>query len=239
MEEKNELNDILLQSENDSSGKSNILLIIAAVLIIFFLGVVGYKIVSDTSGGSKALPTKVSTGAKSEGFSKMTVNQTNGMAPTAKDPIEEQREKELDAKLQEIKKKYQQDTKTVETKPTLPVEEKIPAVTTKPAPKKLTPIKKEKVQKPVQKTAAKKAKTRSNYYVQLGSYFKKPSKKFLSNITKNGFKYKIHYTKSKKDNKYHYRLYVGPYKSKGKAKSELQQVKKKLKVDRAFVIKDY
>ncbi len=240
MEEKNELNDILLQSDNDSGSKNNMLLIIAALLIIFFLGVVGYKIVSDTSGSSK-LPTKVSTGAKSDNFSKIDVKTNDNLKPEGKDPIEKQKEDDFNKKLEEIRAKYQKEAdqaKTEETAkeniPSLPVETKITPepqkeAAKKPEPKKITPVKTVKSEK----TSSK----RNNYYVQIGSFTKKPSKDILGNITKKGFNYKLR--KAAKDGKKYTRLYVGPYKTKKEAEKAMAKIEKSLKVDGAFVKKDY
>ncbi|MCV6607151.1 MAG: SPOR domain-containing protein [Campylobacterales bacterium] len=243
MEEKNELNDILLQADDDKNNKGNMLLVVAAVLIIFFLGVIGYKIVSDTSG--QKLPTKVNTSAKSDDFSKVPMKQTKDTVPTGKDPIEAKKEEEFNKKLAEIKAKYQQDTKKAETKktvtpppPALPVETKVPTEKPKPVVKteqKKKPVVKPKP-KPKQTTKTTKSKGSYNYYVQLGSFKKKPSKDMLKTISKKGFKYRLKKVNVKGAT--YTRLYVGPYKNKTEAKAWQKKIEKRLKVTNTLVKKD-
>ena len=60
--------------------------------------------------------------------------------------------------------------------------------------------------------------TSGSYYIQVGSFTKEPSKRFLSIITSSGFRYKL--TNG--------RLLIGPYSSKNSASKDLPKVKDKI-----------
>ncbi len=60
--------------------------------------------------------------------------------------------------------------------------------------------------------------SRGNYYIQVGSFANKPSQRFLSIITKSGFRYKLKAGK----------LLIGPYSSRSAAQSNLPKVKDRI-----------
>jgi len=75
------------------------------------------------------------------------------------------------------------------------------------------------VTKPVRKPAPSKPKASSgSYYIQVGSFSKRPDKRFLSTITKNGFHYKL----------YKGKLLIGPYSNDTAARRDLPRVKSKI-----------
>ncbi len=80
-----------------------------------------------------------------------------------------------------------------------------------------------------------KNKIQKNIFVQIGAFSKIPNKKYLNNIIKLGFKYKIHKVYIK--NKTFYKLLIGPYSSQNKASLESSKIKRKLNVSSAFILK--
>lgn len=244
MEEKNELNDILLQSdEEDKKDKSNLLLIAAAVLIVFFLGVIGYKILSDTSGKQKALPTQSKITAKSDDFSKMDVEKKEFKAmPKEKEVIAQD---EIDAKLAKIKESFKKDLEVVKEKETqkeAPKPIALKPVEKKEAPKPVAKVVEKPAPKPVVKpvaTPTTKTQKRDKFYIQVGSFQNSPSKKMLDAITSKGYSYKLRKMKNNNDGKTYTRLYVGPYSNKREAASALINAKKDIGLANAFVIRDY
>lgn len=71
-------------------------------------------------------------------------------------------------------------------------------------------------------------------FVQVGAFSKMPTSKYLSNITRQGFKYKIYKINIK--NKTYHKLLIGPYNSRGQAKLATDNIKKKLNVSGAFIL---
>ncbi len=98
-------------------------------------------------------------------------------------------------------------------------------VVKKPASKPVVKDKPKKTQP--KKTQPKKAKSPYSYYIQVGSFSTQPSKKFLSVIKKNGFRYKLKKGK----------LLIGPYSSDATARRDLAKVKNK--VNKSAFIKHF
>ncbi len=71
-------------------------------------------------------------------------------------------------------------------------------------------------------------------FVQIGAFSKIPTNKYLSSITKHGFKYKIYKIKIK--NKIFHKLLIGPYNSREQAKLETDNIKKKLNISSTFIL---
>ena len=105
----------------------------------------------------------------------------------------------VQAPIEEIKPEVKKPAPEVQT----PAPKTTPAPTAKPEPKKAPP---------------KKAASSSSYYIQVGSFASKPSSRFLSTITKNGYHYELKKGK----------LLIGPYGSDAAARRDLSGVKSKI-----------
>ena len=131
--------------------------------------------------------------------------------------IEEEKEEVAAPQSVEITKEFAQSPATPEVKES-PKAEEVAVPETKP-----TPVK------------AKKPKTVTSvsghpYYIQVGSFSKTPSSRFLGTIKNSGFNYKISTTgKTKK-------LLIGPYKNRASANTALVRVKDRINKS-AFVVK--
>lgn len=118
------------------------------------------------------------------------------------------------------------------------IEEKIPApvkVEKKEIPVLEKPVtKKPVVQKPTVKPVTKKPTVASTeqYYIQVGSFSKDPSARFLSVIKNSGFSYQI----TKADTRGTKKLHIGPYKTRADVNVALKKVKDRINKS-AFVVK--
>ena len=137
----------------------------------------------------------------------------------------------LDETIKKIEeKKGIKKEKTVEKEV---VEKKVQAV---------KPIEKEVVEKKVETKKVIKelvetpsADTSKGYFVQIGAFTKKPSDSYVTTIRNAKFKYKI-YQEDIKGVTYN-KVLIGPYSSKAAASESVEDIKQKLDVSSAFVVK--
>lgn len=115
------------------------------------------------------------------------------------------------------------------TKPVKPKKVKAPVVK---IPKPVVQTVKKPVKKPVATKPAPKSVFTKRYYVQVGSFKKQPSARFVSVIRNNGFRYKI--TKRTADGTK--KLLIGPYKDRASVNRALIQVRDRINKS-AFVVK--
>jgi len=193
MENKNELNDIILNKDNGANPNKKIILAVATLGIVLMIVIVVFS--SMNSGGTKNLPQAVLP-PKPKTTQTAQNENTVDSEPLFEDveviSDDTSSQDDLDKITQKLKKESMEQQKK-KTKP------KPPAV--------------KKVVKKEVKKAAKKAVTKTvqhgKYFVQVGSFSRyKPNKKFLSSIEKLGYTYKYH--KVGKINK----VLVGPFSSK-------------------------
>jgi len=121
------------------------------------------------------------------------------------------------------------EEKIPEPEPVKEVKKEVPAPPPKPVVKK--PIaKKPVVEKPVVKKPD--VVTSLKYYIQVGSFSKDPSARFLSVIKNSGFSYQL----TKANVKGIKKLHIGPYKTRAEVNVALKKVKDRINKS-AFVIK--
>jgi len=207
MEEKNELNDIILNKGNSSAGNKKIILAVATLGVILIIVVMLMNTL--TSKGTDNLPQamlppepqeKVKTPADEPLFEEVEVVQES---------------KQNGVSLDKIAKKLKEES----------IKEKAKTVIKE----SVKPVVKEDTKKIVPKKATTQVKTTkvsssATYFIQVGSFARyKPNKKFLDSITKLGYKYKYHQvtTGSKTLNK----VLVGPFNSEIEARKALRSVR--------------
>ena len=206
MEEKNQLNDIILNKGGATNSNKKIILAVATLGVILIIVVMLMNSLS--SSGTDNLPQAV--------LPPKPDSQATEQVPD--EPLFEEVEvvKDEDSNnLDAIAKKLKEESKA-ETKVVTPEPEPKPAPVVKPAPKKVA------VAKP--KAAAPKVATSGSYYVQVGSFSRyEPDKKFLKSITDKGFSYKYHKVtvKSKSLTK----VLVGPFNGEKDARSALRVIR--------------
>ena len=223
MDEKNELNDIILNRNSGNSGMKKLMLAVASLAILLIIVVVIMS--SLNSGGTSNLPQPIEP------------PQTNQVpSPVEDDPLFEpmaideaaSEEESLDNVAKKIKE--QSENSELIAGPDEMIEEETEVVV--PA-KYEKPVKEEPkvVEKPAVKKTVKKAETKpavkGRYYIQVGSFGRyAPDKKFLQKITSSGYSYIIHdATVNGVSMK---KVLVGPYASDKAARKDLPSVRSKI-----------
>lgn len=226
MEEKNELNDIILNKGNSSAGNKKVILAVATLGIVLIIVVMLMNTL--TSKGTDNLPQAV---LPPEPQKKAEAKMDEPLFEDVQVVKEQSQENDsLDKIAQKLKEQSINETVAA------PVEETIePAL--KKAPEKEAP---KTVVKEAAKPAAKPAATTaassgSEYYIQVGSFAKyEPNKKFLDTILNLGYKYKFHKVtiNSKTLNK----VLVGPFHNEAEAREALIPIRKSVEAG-AFLTK--
>ena len=211
MEEKNELNDIILNRGGGSGGSKKVLMAVATLAIILIIVVVIMNRLN--SDGTENLPQAVLPPEPAQ------------QAMTEEDPLFEpveviREDVPAEDSLDRIAQKLKEESMSEEA-PTVVVEDAPVAVeTVEPVPAK--PIVKPTV-KPAPKPAPKAAES-GKYYVQVGSFTKyEPNARFLKSITDRGYTYTYHKVVSggKTVNK----VLIGPFNSESEARGALKSIR--------------
>ncbi|MDY0116631.1 MAG: SPOR domain-containing protein [Sulfurimonadaceae bacterium] len=205
MEEKNELNDIILNKGGVSSNNKKIILAVATLGIVLIIVIMIMNTLSSTD--SENLPQailppepKIAQVEEDPLFEEVEVVQENG-----------QNSDNLDLVAQKLIAESQQQIEEVIQGPVVEPKKVVsaPKVATTP--------------KQVQQTQPAQAKTGS-YYIQVGSFSTyEPNKKFLKSITDKGYSYTYHKVSS--GGKTLNKVLVGPFKSEKEARDALRTVR--------------
>lgn len=225
MEDKNELNDIILNKNNSSNGNKKVILAVATLGVVLIIVVMLMNTL--TSNGTDNLPQAV--------LPPEPKPVTSTTQPKGEPLFEEVEVIQEDAKRNdELDKIAQKLKKESEANKPAPVKEE-PAVEYVEPEK---PVVQEPVHKAVVKPTPKpKVKTASkgHYYVQVGSFSRySPDKKFLSSITNRGYKYSYH--KVTRNNKTLNKVLIGPFNSERDARAALTNIRKHI-IKGAFLTK--
>ena len=218
MEEKNELNDIILNKSSSTSNNKKIMLAVATLGVVLILVVMLMD--SVTSNGTENLPQAILPPEPKANFSQF--EQEEPLFEEV-EVIEEKTENQdnLNMIAQRLKQESQEEKKTVAPKIKKTVPKKI--IKAKKA------ITKKKTTSKIQTVSSRK------YYIQVGSFSRyKPNKKFLKSITDNGFKYKYH--KITKNSKTLNKVLVGPFNNEKKARNALRTIRNSIEAG-AFLIR--
>ncbi len=223
MENKNELSDIVLEKDNSKTLKFKRILIIIALLIIVFLGVlVTMKLVNKSTRNTTSkliLPPEPKIQPKDESLFKQV-------------PIVEEntsKKNNFEKVVKNLKEKEIQKAKATEQNTTTP-----PIVTPKMEEKPIStvvaPLKKvlvKKVKRVARKVTLKATKTHKGIFVQVGAVAKtSPNQKFLRLITSRKYAYRLY--KTSVNGKKVTKVLIGPFKNNQDAKNNLAAVKKSI-----------
>ena len=221
MEEKNELNDIILNRSGGNNGMKKIMLAVASLAILLIIVVV---IVSSlNSEGTANLPQPIEPPKNIQ--AQAPVDEDPLFEPIAIDETSSQ-EDSLNDVAKKIKEQSQKEESELISGPEEvlveePTEVVVPAKYEKPI--KEAVVKEPVVKKPVTQTVKKetpKPAVLGNYYVQVGSFGRfSPDEKFLKKITDNGYSYTLH--KVGKMTK----VLIGPYANDKAARKELNAIR--------------
>ena len=220
MEEKNELNDIILNKGGAANNNKKIVLAVATLGVILIIVVMLMN--SLTSNGTDNLPQAV---LPPEPKVKAIQDVTDEPLFEEVEVIEE--EAPDNDNLDQIAKKLKQQSQAEITPE--PIIQAV--VAPKPVVKK---VKKVVTKKPVA-PVAKKTTSAKQHYVQVGSFSKyAPNKKFLKSITDKGYSYKYH--KVVRNGKKLNKVLVGPFSSEKAARTALRTIRSSIEAG-AFLTK--
>ena len=213
--EKND--DLLNLEQNNKKNLKKPLIYGAIAFLVFIIGVLIFAIYSNASSEDKNLVIPPEEKEESPAnFKEIPIEENEKLV--IKNLIESDKK---DIKENEKSK----EKKTIKKEQNLSQKEKIKTV--EKAEKRLVVKEKENVN--ISKT--KNTKVVRNYYIQVGALmkYKKPNKKFLELIKKEGYNYKlyeINYTKNGKKVEV-IKILIGPF-TKEEAKEELIKIKRKI-----------
>lgn len=216
MEEKTELNDIILNKGSGSGSSKKVLLIIASLGIVLVLVVLIANMFNAQPNNlpQAALPPEPAAQATKEEPLFEPVEVEN--APQANNA--------LDEVAQRIKEQSEQEDDL--TSNVTPSVKKQPAQKTEPKAKS-QPVKttsKPVAKKPVTKKSVTPTATAGHYYVQVGSFVKyQPNKRFLAIIKSEGFNYI--YRKVTINNRKINKVLIGPFSSEKAARAALPKIR--------------
>ncbi len=217
MEEKNELNDIILNKGGSANNNKKIILAVATLGVILIIVVMLMSTL--TPDAKENLPQPIPLPAQ----------EANSIVAPQDEPLFEdvevieensQNSDNLDEIAQRLKQESMQNAKVAKVVAT-PEPKKV--VTPKTTPKKVVTTKK--------KVTKSKTVTAKAYFIQVGSFSKyQPNKKFLDSILNQGYKYKFH--KVNKLNK----VLVGPFYTENEARTALRNIRTNIEAG-AFLVK--
>ena len=222
MNEKNELNDIILNKGNTNNSNKKIILAVATLGVILIIVVMLMNSLS--SSGTDNLPQAVLPPEPKAQASEIAAEE-----PLFEEIEVVEEESSSDADLDMIAQKLKQESfEEAEVKTVVKTPKK---VVQKPKAVKKTIVKKQTPTKPKKKVAKTPAQITGSYYIQVGSFSKyEPNKKFIKSITSLGYNYKYH--KVSKMNK----VLVGPFKSRNEANNAKRVLRSKVEPG-AFLVK--
>ncbi len=225
MEEKNELNDIILNKGGAANNNKKIVLAVATLGVILIIVVMLMN--SLTSNGTDNLPQAV---LPPEPKAKAIQDVTD--EPLFEEVEVIQEEAPDNDNLDQIAKKLKQESQAEITPEPIIQAVVDPVIAPKPVVKK---VKKKIVTKKPVAPVAKKTTSAKQYYIQVGSFSKyAPDKKFLKSITDKGYSYKYH--KVVRNGKKLNKVLVGPFSSEKAARTALRTIRSSIEAG-AFLTK--
>ena len=212
MQEKNELNDIILNKGGSTNNNKKIILAVATLGVILIVVVMLMN--SLTSNGTDNLPQAVlPPKPKTEATQKIQDEPLFEEVEVVEE--EAQNNNNLDQIARKLKEESKQENIVIKQSVTpVPVVEK-PKAVIEPTPK------------PVAKPVAQTTTASGSYYIQVGSFSTyEPNKKFLKSITDLGYNYKYH--KVSRNSKTLNKVLVGPFDTQAKAKDARRVLRAKV-----------
>jgi DedD protein len=223
-----------LLNMNEKKGIKKPLIYGAIAFLVFIIGVLGYAIYSNSSKNQDnvVIPPQIEQNNKQQEtmFKEVPIEETNSQT-------NKQENTENNENLTQKLLKNEENTSKPQTKPQISTKEQIPQEETKTEPVKKQP-------KTVQKTEKKPAKktvstSKEKYYVQVAALmkYKKPNKKFLQLIKKEGYSYRLYNTYYVKNGKKIevVKILIGPF-DKKEVRKELKKIKNTI-TQNAFIFK--
>lgn len=249
------------------TNMKKILIYVAIAFLVFVIGIIGFAVVQNGRNNQKDAiipPDNNKNVAKNNNnnnlFKQIPIENANNQnnSAIANNPQNQESKENIKAQVlknsqneannqnQPSKPLNQNITQNQSTKPKeekevvkvqTPKESKKVKKVSKKEPEVFIPTAKKSV---VKKEKPKKQIIKNKYYIQVAALlrYKKPSKKFLKLIEKNGYKYKFleTYTKIKNEKVKVTKILIGPFSNRLEAKKALKKVKAKI-TQNAFIFK--
>lgn len=264
----NNLYDIKLNPDANSSNKKKYLILIASLILLFIITIVIIRVISNSDEQNKLQeqqPTQSLekdnqlNSIKTDEQYQEIIKKDEKLDFTQPDPINQVQEKKeliLPEPVKEAPPVNIESVKNTQTKKDIFGIEKKESV--QKTPSQTTAVQeKEKLKQKLKDSLKQKVQTKKQvvlpppevknfvkpanasnpkgYFIQIGSFTKKPASSYLKNITSKGYSYTLHKVtiKGKEYNK----LLIGAYPSHGTAKKNLSKIKKDLKAPGAYILK--
>ena len=203
MEEKNELNDIILNKGNSSSSNKKVVLAIATLGVVLIIVVMLMNTLNSNDGENLPKPVPLPT---PQSIADKTIQDTPKEEALFEE-VEVVQEKTIDENnLDKIAQKLKEES-MAEAAIEIEEEKSEPKPVVKPTPKPKPKV-------------AKSSSSAKSYFVQVGSFSKyKPNKKFLNSIRNKGFSYEFHKVGSLN------KVLVGPFANEKEARTALRTIR--------------
>lgn len=251
-----ELGNIMLESTSNEENKKKYLILGLVLVVLFLLTIIVIRLATDespedpfTSDNSKTqMSQTVEDKNIEENFQKI-MNDRVKKSTEEENIVSEERINEIKQNVIEEEKKEEKKTSSIseddldKTIEKIKEQKKQEVVEKKESAQK-TVVKKEEPKVTQTKEPAKSVKdliqgtstsAPKGYFVQIGAFSKKPSNKYINNIRNAGFKYKVYQVEVK--GKLYNKVLIGPYSSRATAKQNIDNIKKKLNISSAYVLK--
>lgn len=258
IQEEREYSDIMLgKTESNAQNKKKYLILGLILVILFLLTIIIIRLLTNETSSNDSFSSSQSQENEKILDNENIEEQYQKIINEKLKNIKEEKQKEaiLEEKIEEklnLEKIEEKEVIEEESKPL-----KTDIFDVKKTTPTYTPTKKVAKEEPVIKEVVKTKKTEpkeifkqvqnkkpsSNVvtskpkgtFIQIGAFSKTPNNQYLKNITKQGFSYKIY--KVTINNKLYHKVLIGPYNSRGQAQLATDNIKKKLNVSGAFILK--
>ncbi len=247
-----ELGNIMLDtpSSNEESNKKKYLILGLILVILFLLTIIVIRLLTDdskedtfTTNKTDPIETKTTTEDSNieENFQKIMNERIQKNSQKEKEDSQEANSEEkinaINAQNEPVKVEEQQTSNDILDETIKKIEAEIKPK--KQEVKKVAP-KKEVVKKAPKKSVKELVKDISSsapkgYFVQIGAFSKKPSNSYIAKIQNANLKYKIHQVDVK--GKLFNKVLIGPYSSRASATGNIENIKKKLNLSSAYILK--
>lgn len=242
-----ELGNIMLDNSNtnEESNKKKYLILGLVLVILFLLTIIVIRLLTDTTkedsftaNKTDPIETKMTTEDSNieENFQKIMNERIK------KDNVE--KEATSEEKIDAITQEEEIEEKNKNEIPNDILDETIKKIEAKIVPVKKV-VKKAEVKKVIEKTQAKKSvkdlvknissSAPKGYFVQIGAFSKKPSNSYINKIQNAKLKYKIYQVEIK--GKLYNKVLIGPYSSRASATDNIENIKSKLNLSSAYILK--
>lgn len=252
-ETNSELEDILLSANSSSTDKKKYIILAASLIVLFLLVLILVKVFSGSSEETltEEKTEQISQDKALEGQSieqeyqriinerlkklqeqKESENQTTqntDVAPTTQEQpiVTETQTAPVETPVQDVQQQEVVSPVKVEKPKTQTPKVVVPKVET---PKQTTVT----TTQPKQTTTTTSTAALKGYFIQVGAFSKEPSQEFLTKIKTSGYQYKIY--QDLVNGIMYNKVLVGPYNSNVEARSQIENIKRVLGLNSAFVL---